>query len=81
MRLAQDVKDSGIQWIGDIPARWDVLPIKKFGKLITGMTPPTDNPLNYEAETDFPWVRPEDINESGIETVATKTLSRVGWEG
>lgn len=80
MKIAQNIRDSGIQWIGSIPFDWDVIPIKRFGKLVTGMTPPTDNPLNYELDTDFPWIRPEDINELGVETVATKTLSKVGWE-
>ena len=41
------------------------------------MTPPTDEHENYE-ENGFPWVRPEDIDESGAITKASKFLSEKG---
>ena len=73
-------KDSGVEWLGEVPGHWEVKPLKKLGKLITGLTPPTDNPENYEDLDGFPWLRPEDINEAGAPSVATKYLSQKGWD-
>jgi type I restriction enzyme S subunit len=71
-------KDSGVDWLGEVPEHWQVLPLKRVAKLITGITPPTEVRENYAEESGFPWVRPEDIDESGKPTVATKFLSDEG---
>jgi hypothetical protein len=38
-------KDSGVEWLGEIPAHWEVLAVKRRAKRIqTGTTPPTAAP-------------------------------------
>lgn len=75
------MKDSGVEWLGQVPVHWSVAPLKRLAALVTGMTPPTNDPENYSEEGEaYPWIRPEDINESGIETVASKFLTHKGWE-
>ena len=71
------MKDSGVEWLGEVPGHWEVRQLKHLARLTTGMTPPTDEHENYE-EIGFPWVRPEDIDESGAITKASKFLSKKG---
>ena len=32
------MKDSGVEWIGEVPEHWDVLPLKQYGKMNKGLT-------------------------------------------
>lgn len=54
-------KPSGLPWLGDIPAYWDVLPIKHFVK-INQTTMPETTPANYE----LAYLDIGNVNESGI---------------
>ena len=73
-------KDSGVEWLGQVPEHWEVKPLKKLAKLTTGLTPSTDDTENYSNEDlAYPWIRPEDIDETGKPTVASKFLSEKGW--
>jgi type I restriction enzyme S subunit len=72
-------KSSGVQWLGQVPADWDVRPLRKLAVLTTGVTPPTEDPGNYCEDGPFPWVRPEDLDESGAPTLSSKRLTEKGW--
>ena len=49
------IKPSGIDWIGDIPAHWEVTPVKRIAVLQSGHTP--DRKVNaYWEDCDIPWV-------------------------
>ena len=75
-------KPSRVPWLGDIPSHWTALPLKWFSKLTTGITPSTANGDNFpDEQTPYPWVRPEDLNESGRPTEASKFLSADAWNG
>lgn len=73
-------RDSGVRWLGEVPEHWEVLPLKKMATLITGITPPTNDPANYVEENGFPWIRPEDIKENTNFSTASKFLSQKGEE-
>lgn len=52
------LKDSGIDYIGEIPEHWEVSKVGKLSKVITGNTPENIKLM----EDDFiPFIRPEDI--------------------
>jgi type I restriction enzyme S subunit len=73
-------KPSGIPWLGDIPAHWSSSPLKWVAQFITGITPSTANEENFPTdETPYPWIRPEDLDESGQATTASKFLSVDAW--
>ncbi len=72
-------KDSGVEWLGEVPEHWNIAPIKRLANLITGLTPPTEDQANYAEDGQWPWIRPEDLDESGNSTLATKFLSQKGW--
>lgn len=78
-RKYESYKDSGVEWIEEIPDYWQTMPLCRIAKLVTGITPPTSDQNNYADESEFPWVRPEDLLEAGTPTVASKFLSAKGW--
>lgn len=74
-----EYKPSGVEWLGEVPCGWAVRPLKHLARLQTGMTPPTDDLGNYTEDEVFHWIRPEDINETGAPTKASKFLAEQGW--
>lgn len=73
------MKDSGVPWLGKIPAHWSVRRIKDISALVTGMTPSTADQDNYTNDDGFPWIRPEDLTEPASYLKASKFLSLAGW--
>lgn len=66
------MKDSGIEWIGEIPEGWEVKRIKDVVMLKTGQTPPTDDQRYYLEEVD--WFTPSDTG-CGSVTEASRHIS------
>jgi type I restriction enzyme, S subunit len=60
------MKDSGIDWIGDIPAHWEVKRIKDIAKVATGQTPPREDLecFSDNFEHNVLWIKPEDLAEN-----------------
>lgn len=77
----REYKDSGVEWLGNVPKHWAIVALKRTCQLKTGLTPPTENQSYYsDEESAFPWIRPEDIGATGEFTSATKYLSATGWK-
>lgn len=59
-----EMKDSGIEWIGDIPKHWKVLKYKYLTNIITGNTPSKVNEKIYYTDSngDYVWVKPTSLN-------------------
>jgi type I restriction enzyme S subunit len=74
------MKDSGIEWIGDIPAHWEVKRIKDITLVKRGASPrPIDNPIYFDADGEFSWVRIADLSASERYLLSTKEkLSKLG---
>lgn len=52
------MKDSGVEWLGEIPAHWEITILKRSARRIqTGTTPPTGETQYYEDGT-LPWYGP-----------------------
>ena len=62
MNRYSSYKDSGVEWIGEIPNHWIKTKLKHVSEIITGNTPPTKDSDNYEGGI-FLWVKPNEINE------------------
>lgn len=56
------MKDSGIPWIGEIPAGWEIGKLKKYASTLTPMR---DKPEFLDG--DIPWIRIEDFSGKYIE--------------
>jgi type I restriction enzyme S subunit len=65
------MKPSGIEWLGDVPAHWTVMPIRLAAKLESGHTPSRNHPEYWE-NCEVPWFTLADvwqIREQGVEYV------------
>lgn len=60
------MKSSGIDWIGDIPAHWDIKRIKDVSKMQTGTTPPNNEGVNIDGD-GVNWFTPGDFIDGSIE--------------
>jgi restriction endonuclease S subunit len=58
------MKDTGVEWIGEIPAHWDVKRLKFCCTFYGGGTPSKAN-LEYWGG-DIPWVSPKDMKSEII---------------
>lgn len=55
-------KDSGVQWIGEIPEEWGIHKLKRISKIETGNTPSKEDD-RYYINGIFPWIRPDELKE------------------
>jgi type I restriction enzyme S subunit len=62
---AAPMKDSDIEWIGEIPEEWQVRKLFNLLETIGGGTTPKDKNL-LEDEGDIPWLNTGDLNDSYI---------------
>jgi type I restriction enzyme S subunit len=54
-------KDSGVEWIGEIPEHWGVKPLKRVFKIINGGTPSSSEESYWNGE--IVWVTPNDLSK------------------
>lgn len=59
------MKDSGIPWLGEVPAHWEVSPLKYISRIGNGSTPNRDNPA-YWSEFGFPWLSSSVVNQDEV---------------
>lgn len=58
------MKDSDIDWLGEIPAHWESYPVRHFFDFRNGYTPSKAN-NSFWTNGTIPWFRMEDIRKSG----------------
>ena len=72
------MKDSGIEWIGEIPAHWGIIATKSLFDVIAGATPDSSNPLNWDGE--IRWITPADYKTEDIYVeFGRRNLSKIGF--
>ena len=59
------MKDSGVEWIGEIPAHWKLYKITQIFNLISSGTTPASTNLEYY-DGSIPWVNTGDLNDGYI---------------
>ena len=88
MERYDSYKDSGIEWIGEIPSHWGRQKLKYCGELICGGTPSTNKEEYWDGQ--IPWIQsgkvhfkdiiPEDVDkyitELGFDKSSTKMVKR-----
>ncbi|NHE58634.1 restriction endonuclease subunit S [Cyclobacterium plantarum] len=61
------MKDSGIEWLGEIPEHWEILPIKYTANVQTGRTPKIANSdIDFFENGDTNWYTPGDFDGNEI---------------
>jgi type I restriction enzyme S subunit len=59
------MKDSGVEWLGEVPEHWVISPIKYLARVGNGSTPNRDN-LDYWADDGFPWLNSSVVNKAEV---------------
>lgn len=68
------MKDSGVEWIGQVPEHWEVMKLKRCSTIKTGCTPPTSETKYYDSE-DINWYTPVDIGANKLSEAEKKISS------
>lgn len=59
------MKDSGIDWIGEIPEHWEIRSINSLSNVKRGASPrPIDDPRYFDDNGEYSWVRISDVTSS-----------------
>lgn len=59
------MKDSGIEWLREIPAHWSVVRIGYFARVLNGSTPSRSRP-DYWTDGTIPWLSSGKVNDDVI---------------
>jgi type I restriction enzyme, S subunit len=58
-------RDSGVEWLGEVPAHWAVRKIRRLCLVRRGASPrPIDDPIYFNDEGSYAWVRISDVTAS-----------------
>ena len=75
-----EMKDSGVDWIGEVPKHWEVVKISLIGRVFSGLTPNRSNQLFWNG--NIPWVKTGEVKNNIInnaqETVTELAIKRTG---
>lgn len=69
------MKDSGIEWIGEIPEEWGTGKIKYYSEISAGSTPDRTNELFWNG--DIPWMASGEVNQRVVTHTAEK-ITKLG---
>jgi type I restriction enzyme S subunit len=74
------MQDSGIEWLGEVPAHWTVTKLKWLSPVSRGASPrPISDPKYFDEDGEFAWVRIADVTASErYLRNTTQTLSELG---
>lgn len=74
------LKDSGVEWLGEVPFHWSVKAIKWLSPVLRGASPrPIEDPKYFDDDGEYAWVRIADSTAStGMLTETTQRLSALG---
>ena len=61
-----EYRDSGVEWLGGIPAHWEPARLWRLCSATSGATPAKENPAYWNGEV--PWVSPKDMKRRLIST-------------
>ncbi|MCB9367134.1 MAG: restriction endonuclease subunit S [Calditrichaeota bacterium] len=73
-------KDSGIEWLGNVPEAWEVRSIRRIFQIVNGSTPKSSEPDYWEG--NIAWATPDEMGKLNGDTLTEtqRTLSREGYE-
>jgi type I restriction enzyme, S subunit len=66
-----EMKDSGVEWIGEIPSHWDRLPLKHFGQVTLGKMLTSEDKGGYHLR---PYLRSKNIQVERVDTSEVKEM-------
>ena len=75
-----EYKDSGVEWLEEVPIEWDIIKIKHLSTVKRGASPrPIDDPKYFDDNGEYAWVRIADVSASDMYLLnTTQTMSDLG---
>jgi type I restriction enzyme S subunit len=73
------MKDSGVEWLGRIPASWKVKRLKRIFHVVNGSTPASGEPSYWDG--DIPWITPDDLGDLRGTSIyeARRNITELGY--
>lgn len=77
---AAPMKNSGVEWLGDVPAHWDIKHSNQIFKIHNGATPKTSEPDYWGDE--IVWFTPKDLGDNQNKEISAslKMITKEGYE-
>jgi len=72
------MKDSGVEWIGEIPEGWVVSKFKYVSEIVTGNTPSKTDGGDYYSEEGFLWIKPTNLKGDKYVNDSDEKLTELG---
>ena len=77
--MARKMKDSGIEWIGEIPEGWEIRKIKNNFMIYAGATPKSEKAEYWDGS--IPWITPADFKTTDkYVSYGRKSLTALGYD-
>ena len=77
--MARKMKNSGIEWIGEIPEGWEVRKIKSNFAIYAGATPKSEKTEYWDG--GIPWITPADFKTTDkYASYGRKSLTSLGYD-
>lgn len=70
-------RDSGVEWLGQVPEGWEVLLSRRFCRVFAGATPSRDEPSYWDGG-EIPWLASGDVNQRRI-SAANQFITEAGF--
>jgi len=65
MKKYEKYKDSGVEWLGEIPEHWEAVKIRRLTSVKRGASPrPIDDSIYFDENGEYSWVRIRDVTAS-----------------
>jgi type I restriction enzyme S subunit len=75
------MKDSGIEWMGEIPAHWEVKRLRHVAKVQTGCTPLIQNSeIDYFENGTINWYTPSDFHSNDELKISKRQINKKAVE-
>lgn len=74
-----EYKDSGVEWLGEVPNHWAVLAVRRLFKIVNGATPKSGEESYWNG--DIPWATPDDLGNLNGNSIIVETARYLTEEG
>jgi type I restriction enzyme S subunit len=73
------MKDSGIEWLGEIPAHWKLASVKRFAEIVNRATPRSSEPEYWDG--NVAWATPDDLGQlrSRVLEDTSRYITKTGY--
>lgn len=74
------LRASGVEWLGDVPSHWSIVPLKSVARMESGHTPSRSRPELWE-DCSIPWISLNDVGSMGREEFISSTTNLISEAG